>query len=423
MRQVAGRAAGDVTTADRDRGPAARARAAGPRRAGAPARPVRRLRGRRPGGPARGGAAVAAEGVPDNPRAWLLTVAARRLVDEWRSESAPAAAARSRRGRAGGPGRSRRPRPGRHADAAVPVLPSGAVGAVAAGADPARGRRADHGRDRQAFLVPEATMAQRISRAKQSIKTQRRCGSTCRPRPERAERLRVVLQVLYLVFNEGYTASSGPALQRADLTAEAIRLARAAAPPAARRRRGRRAARADAAHRRPPRGPHRRADGSLVPLAEQDRDAVEPAQIAEGVALITRTLGSDADRPVPAAGRDRRRARRGGQRGGDRLAADPGPVRGARAGLARARWSPSTARSRSAMVHGPRAGLALLGDARLRRADGRATTGSRPSARTCWSCAGDAGGRARPTCARPRMTASLPEQHYLALRAARLGRP
>ena len=76
-----------------------------------------------------------------------------------------------------------------------------------------------------AFLVPEATMAQRISRAKQSIK-----ASGLRfdlpPEPERADRLRVVLQVLYLVFNEGYTTSSGPALHRADLTTEAIRLTR-----------------------------------------------------------------------------------------------------------------------------------------------------------------------------------------------------
>ena len=76
-----------------------------------------------------------------------------------------------------------------------------------------------------AFLVPEATMAQRISRAKQSIKSSRR-PFDLPPEPERAERLRVVMHVLYLVFNEGYTASSGAALHRADLTTEAIRLTR-----------------------------------------------------------------------------------------------------------------------------------------------------------------------------------------------------
>jgi hypothetical protein len=78
----------------------------------------------------------------------------------------------------------------------------------------------------RAFLVPEATIAQRISRAKQRIKAE---GASFRfpPDPERAERLSVVLQVLYLIFNEGYTTSSGAALQRTDLTSEAIRLTRA----------------------------------------------------------------------------------------------------------------------------------------------------------------------------------------------------
>src|SRR6266567_3937702 len=69
-----------------------------------------------------------------------------------------------------------------------------------------------------AFLIPEATMAQRISRAKQSIKAAG-VAFDLPPGSERAERLRVVTQVLYLVFNEGY-------LHRADLTAEAIRLTR-----------------------------------------------------------------------------------------------------------------------------------------------------------------------------------------------------
>ena len=77
----------------------------------------------------------------------------------------------------------------------------------------------------RAFLVPEATMAQRISRAKQRIKASR-LPFRLPPRPERDERLDAVLQVLYLVFNEGYTSTSGPDLQRAELSAEAIRLAR-----------------------------------------------------------------------------------------------------------------------------------------------------------------------------------------------------
>src|SRR6202030_3765807 len=77
----------------------------------------------------------------------------------------------------------------------------------------------------RAFLVPEATVAQRISRAKQRIKAS---GAEFRmpPPAERAERIAAVLQVLYLIFNEGYTASSGSALHRVELTAEAIRLTR-----------------------------------------------------------------------------------------------------------------------------------------------------------------------------------------------------
>ena len=77
-----------------------------------------------------------------------------------------------------------------------------------------------------AFLVPEATMAQRISRAKQSIKASG-VPFSMPDATERTERLRSVLHVLYLIFNEGYSSSIGPDLQRSDLANEAIRLARA----------------------------------------------------------------------------------------------------------------------------------------------------------------------------------------------------
>jgi predicted RNA polymerase sigma factor len=140
----------------------------------------------------------------------------------------------------------------------------------------------------RAFLVPEATIAQRISRAKQRIKAS---GIPFRlpPEPERAERQRVVLHVLYLIFNEGYTATSGPDLQRSELTAEAIRLTREVRRPLpddgevagllalmlltdARR----------AARTRP--------DGSLVPLAEQDRGRWSQESIRDGLALATDAL-------------------------------------------------------------------------------------------------------------------------------------
>ena len=164
------------------------------------------------------------QGVPDEPRSWLLTVASRRLVDEWRSESA-----RRRREET----TTALDLPVKeelaerddtltllflccHPSLSVPsqlALTLRAVGGLTT-AEIAN-----------AFLVPEATMAQRISRAKQSIKSSG-ARFDLPPEPERAERLRVVMQVLYLVFNEGYTASAGAALHRADLTTEAIRLTR-----------------------------------------------------------------------------------------------------------------------------------------------------------------------------------------------------
>jgi predicted RNA polymerase sigma factor len=141
----------------------------------------------------------------------------------------------------------------------------------------------------RAFLVPEATMAQRISRAKQSIKA---AGLAFRlpPDDERAERLRVVLQVLYLVFNEGYTTSAGDELQRTDLTAEAIRLARMlhAQLPDDGEATGLLALMLLTDARRDERT---RADGALVPLDEQDRSRWNHALIAEGVALLSSVLG------------------------------------------------------------------------------------------------------------------------------------
>ena len=104
-------------------------------------------------------------------------------------------------------------------------------------------------------------MAQRISRAKQPIKAAGARFSLPGP-AERDGRLDAVLHVLYLIFNEGYTATSGPDLHRAELTAEAIRLTRAVRAAAARRRRGGRAAGADAAHRRAAAGPDRAGRGT-----------------------------------------------------------------------------------------------------------------------------------------------------------------
>ena len=146
-----------------------------------------------------------------------------------------------------------------------------------------------------AFLVPEATMAQRISRAKQSI----RASGVPFEAPdaeERAGRLRSVLHVLYLIFNEGYAASAGPDLQRADLAVDAIRLARAvrALLPGDGEVAGLLALMLLTDARRPARtGP----GGELIPLAEQDRGLWNAAAIAEGVALVEASLSRGAVGP------------------------------------------------------------------------------------------------------------------------------
>jgi len=241
------------------------------------------------------------DGLPDNPRGWLITVAARRLTDLLRSEHA------------------RRQREGMLATWTLPeswVAPAadrevGAEGTGAADQDDtlillflcchpalspasqiALTLRAVGGLTTaeiaRAFLVPEPTMTRRITRAKQSIKNSR-IPFRMPPAAERADRLGAVLHVLYLIFNEGYVSTSGPSLHRAELSAEAIRLTRVV-------------------HRLMPddvevtgllalmvltdaRSPARTApDGALIPMAEQDRTRWNSGDIAEGVALISHAL-------------------------------------------------------------------------------------------------------------------------------------
>jgi RNA polymerase sigma factor (sigma-70 family) len=228
-----------------------------------------------------------AEGVPTNPTGWLITTASRRLVETWRKESA------------------RRRREAAYALEAAPP-----VGAVAEVDDtlallflcchpelplPSQVSltlRALGGLTTaeiaRALLIPEATVGQRISRAKARI---RDTGAQFRiPTPrERDERLPAVLHVLYLIFNEGYTATSGEALNRVELTAEAIRLTRQlrASLPDNGEVAGLLALMLLTDARRGARtGP----DGSLIPLAEQDRHRWHRAAIAEGVAIIEATL-------------------------------------------------------------------------------------------------------------------------------------
>jgi RNA polymerase sigma factor (sigma-70 family) len=236
-----------------------------------------------------------AEGVPANPRGWLYHVAVRRLTDEVRRDVA----------------RRRREDTVASERSAIELVVPTMFGEIGADEDdtltllfmcchpaltPASAialtLRAVGGLTTaeiaSAFLVPEATMAQRISRAKATIKASK-VPFRMPNDEERVERLSAVLQVLYLIFNEGYVTSAGPALQRADLSNEAIRLARIAYAmlPNDSEVAGllalmlltdaRRAART---------GP----DGELIPLDEQDRTRWDQQLIAEGVALISRTL-------------------------------------------------------------------------------------------------------------------------------------
>jgi RNA polymerase sigma factor (sigma-70 family) len=235
-------------------------------------------------------------GRPDDPKAWLIRVASRRLTDALRSRTAREQREErdlrltpADRQVAPAPGDD----PGAADDDAVGLLVLCCHPALSLPSQVALTLRAVGGLTTveisRAFFVPEATMAQRISRAKATIK---RAGATFTlpEEPELSERLRAVLHVLYLVFNEGYATSSGDALQRRDLTAEAVRLTRQV-------------------HRVRPGDPEvagllalmllteaRRAarvrDGDLVPLDEQDRDRWDRAAIAEGVALVEATLAT-----------------------------------------------------------------------------------------------------------------------------------
>jgi len=227
------------------------------------------------------------QGLPQNPRGWLITVASRRVTDQLRSDQArrrreDATAALASRDESEVPDR----------DDTLTLLFLCCHPALSPASQVALTLRAVGGlttaQIANAFLVPEATMAQRISRAKQRIKATG-IPFEMPPEPERADRLRVVLHVLYLVFNEGYTATSGPYLHRTDLTGEAIRLTRVVHQllPQDGEVAGLLALMLLTDARRPART---RADGSLVPLEEQDRSRWDQEAIREGVALITSSL-------------------------------------------------------------------------------------------------------------------------------------
>ncbi|KZB84079.1 RNA polymerase sigma factor [Amycolatopsis regifaucium] len=359
------------------------------------------------------------QGIPDSPKSWLATVASRRLVDEWRSESA-----RRRREEnsalmdLSGPGEASTVS---ESDDTLTVLFLCCHPSLSAPSQLALTLRAvgglTTGEIASAFLVGESTLAQRVSRAKQTIK---KAGAefVLPPPAELAERLRVVLHVLYLMFNEGYTTSGGPELHRADLTAEAVRLTRLLhrLMPDEDEVTGllalmlltdaRRAARAGD-------------DGSLIPLADQDRSRWDAGMIAEGVSLVSGALEAGPVGPYQvqaaiAAVHDE--AATAADTDWSQILAlydvlekvSPGPVVTLNRAVA------------VAEVHGPEAGLELLatldGDARMDQ------THRVDSVRGhLLELAGDTGAAREAYLRAAGKTASEPEKRYLRLRAQRLG--
>ncbi|WP_441248105.1 RNA polymerase sigma factor [Kitasatospora sp. McL0602] len=363
------------------------------------------------------------EGTPGNPYGWLVQVASRRLIEQVRAEQA-----RRRR-----EDRSARELPAdRHSAPPADEVDQGGqddtltllflcchpslspAAAVALTLRSVGGLST--GEIARAFLVPEPTMGQRISRAKQRIKAS---GVPFRmPEPEeRAERLDAVLHVLYLIFNEGYSSTTGPGLQRTELSHEAIRLARTvhALLPHDGEAAGLLAlmllTHARSAARTGP-------DGELVPLAEQDRSRWDAPAIAEGVALVTAALPRGPVGPyqlqaaiaavhdeAPSAGET-----------------DWPQILALYEVLERASGSPVVALNRAvaaSMVHGPAAGFDALA---ALEADGRLADHYRVSVVRAHLLeqSGDRTGAARQLRAAAERTASLPERHYLTLHAARL---
>ncbi len=232
------------------------------------------------------------EGTPDNPRGWLIHVAARRMTDYVRSDSARRRRESEAAAQSGSMAPAAEIEPEVDQDDALILLFMCCHPALTTSSAIALTLRAVGGLTTaeiaSAFLVPEATMAQRISRARQSIKASG-VPFQLPNSQERTQRLRAVLHVLYLIFNEGYTSSSGRHLQRLELSREAIRLTRSvhALLPDDPEVAGllalmlltdaRRAART---------GP----DEELIPLMKQDRTLWDQSEISEGTALLTAAL-------------------------------------------------------------------------------------------------------------------------------------
>jgi RNA polymerase sigma factor (sigma-70 family) len=348
-----------------------------------------------------------ADGVPENPRAWLLTVASRRLIDELRQDGAR----RRREELTAAPDVEEQAAPAH--DDTLALLFLCCHESLTAPSQIALTLRAVGGLTTaeiaSAFLVPEATMAQRISRAKATIK-----GAGFEPPADARARLGSVLHVLYLIFNEGYTASSGARIQRVALAEEAIRVTRMLHRllPGDDEVRGLLALMLLTHARRAARTAP---DGALIPLADQDRSRWDRAAIAEGVDLVSGALASGPVGPF-------------------QLQAAIAAVHAEAPSAAETDWRQITALyellegiapnpvftlNRAValgMFRGPEAGLALLAEVER---DGRLARSHRVAAVRAHLLdrAGEHAAAAEAYATAARLTTSLPERQYLQRRA------
>jgi predicted RNA polymerase sigma factor len=351
------------------------------------------------------------DGIPAEPRGWLLQTATRRLIDQWRSE-------RSRRDRETLASQQDTPGEVSDQDDSLLVLFMCSHPALTSASAIALTLRAVGGLTTaeiaNAFLVDEATMAQRISRAKRRI---RASGVPFgMPAPgEQAARLRAVLHVLYLIFNEGYASSVGSELQRVELADEAIRLTRMVHRllPDDGEVAGLLALMLLIDARRPARTD---AEGELVPLAAQDRSLWDRELIAEGVALLDGVMGKvpvGEYRLQAAIAALHDRAPTAGETDWPQILALYGL-------LEKITGNPVVTLNRAvatAMADGPSAGLALLEGVDERLAGHYRLDAVRAH---LLEMAGDTEGALAHYRAAASRTTNLTERRYLTTRAARL---
>ncbi|MFD4469888.1 RNA polymerase sigma factor [Rhodococcus sp. NPDC058505] len=364
------------------------------------------------------------EGVPADPRPWLIRVASRRMVDQLRSDQA------RRRREDGAIVRTpddelRAPPadvgPSADEDDSLTLLIMCCHPSLSGASQVALTLRAVGGLTTaeiaRALLVPESTVGQRISRAKAQIK---RSGVAFAlpPQHERADRLDAVLHVLYLIFNEGYTSSSGPSLHRVELSSEAVRLTRMLREtvPDNGEVAGLLALMLLTDARRPARST---ADGRLIPMAEQDRGLWNRDAIDEGIGIVTDAMSRTALGPyqlqaaIAALHAEAPTAD----------ATDWMQILGLYTLLETVADNPAVTLNRAvatAMVYGPRAGLRLLGTV---DGDPRLSRSHRPDAVRAHllELTGDLDAAVALYRSAARKATSIPEQNYLRARATKLG--